>query len=150
LPVIETEDRLILFVSYTSTYDRRSALRYVDLVKMAYQAMRRVVAARRGISIEEANTIVATACDIVNFALYGLGENYVPQDRGRLPYDTALVAALPKSVFVNSVSRGASLRGPLLCRMKARNRARLQRRADSGTESCKTRRTTASPQVGTQ
>lgn len=99
-PVIETADEFMVFVSYTSTYVRRPALRYVDLVKEAYQEIRRLVAQRMGISVEEANTIVATACDIKNCALYGLGENYIPQARGKAPYDIAIVASLPKSIFV--------------------------------------------------
>ena len=102
-PVIETKDEFMVFVSYTATYVRRPALRYVDLVKEAYREIRRVVAARLDIPVEEANTIVATACDIVNCALYGLGENYIPQDRGRLPYDMAIVAALPKSIFADGI-----------------------------------------------
>jgi hypothetical protein len=75
-------------------------LKYVDLVKEAYREIRRLVADKLGISVEEANTIIATACDIKNCALYGLGENYIPQDRNRQPYDIAIVASLPKSIFV--------------------------------------------------
>jgi len=101
-PVIETADAFMVFVSYTSTYVRRPALKYVDLVKEAYTEMRRLVAARLQIPVEEANTIVATACDIQNCALYGLGENYVPRDRGRQPYDIAIVASLPRSIFATS------------------------------------------------
>lgn len=98
-PVIETADEFMVFVSYTSTYVRRPVLRYVDLVKEGYQEIRRLVAQRIGISVEEANTIVATACDIRNCAIYGLGENYIPQVRGKAPYDLAIVASLPKSIF---------------------------------------------------
>ena len=90
----------MVFVSYTSTYVRRPVLGYVDLVKEGYREIRRLVAQRVGISVEEANTIVATACDIKNCAIYGLGENYIPQDRDKSPYDIAIVASLPKSVFV--------------------------------------------------
>jgi acetamidase/formamidase len=100
-PVIETQDALMVFVSYTSTYARRPALKYVDLVKLAYQEMRRVVAVKLNIPVEDANTIVATACDIKNCAIYGLGENYIPQDRERLPYDIAIVASLPKSILAD-------------------------------------------------
>ena len=73
----------------------------MDLVKQAYQEIRRVVAVKLNIPVEDANTIVATACDIKNCALYGLGENYIPQDRERLPYDIAIVASLPKSIFAD-------------------------------------------------
>jgi len=100
-PVIETAEAFTVFVSYTSTYVRRPPLKYVDLVKEAYTEMRRLVAARLHIPVVEANTIVATACDIQNCALYGLGENYIPQDRGRQPYDIAIVASLPKSIFAD-------------------------------------------------
>jgi acetamidase/formamidase len=101
-PVIETADSFMVCVSYTSTYVRRRARRYVDLVKEAYIEMRRLVAARLQIPVEEANTIVATACDIPNCALYGLGENYVPQDRGRQPYDIAIAASLPSGIFASA------------------------------------------------
>lgn len=99
-PVIETEDEFMVFISYTSTYARRPVLKYVDLVKEGYREIRRLVADKAGISIEEANTIVATACDIKNCALYGLGDNYIPQDRGKAPYDIAIVASLPKNIFI--------------------------------------------------
>jgi acetamidase/formamidase len=99
-PVIETEDEFMVFVSYTSTYARRPVLHYVDLVKAGYQEIRRLIAERVGITVEEANTIVATACDIKNCALYGLGENYIPRDQGKQPYDIAIVAALPKGIFI--------------------------------------------------
>ncbi|HUT20806.1 MAG TPA: acetamidase/formamidase family protein [Anaerolineae bacterium] len=100
-PVIETADAFMAFVSYTSTYVRRPPLKYVDLVKEAYIEVRRLIAARLQIPVEEANTIVATACDIQNCALYGLGENYTPGDRGRDPYDIAIVASLPNSIFAD-------------------------------------------------
>ncbi len=100
-PVIETADRFLVCVSYTSAYVRRPVRRYVDLVKEAYIEMRRLVAARLEIPVEEANTIVATACDIQNCALYGLGENYIPQDRGRQPYDIAIAASLPLTIFAS-------------------------------------------------
>lgn len=100
-PVIETANEFMVFVSYTATYVRRPVLKYVDLVKEAYREIRRLVAEKLGISAEEANTIIATACDIKNCALYGLGENYIPQDRNRQPYDIAIVASLPKSIFID-------------------------------------------------
>ena len=102
-PVIETEDAVMVCVSYTATYVRRQPQRYVDLVKEGYREIRRLVAARLGIPVEQANTIVATAGDMVNCALYGLGENYIPQDRGRAPYDLAIAASLPKSVLADGL-----------------------------------------------
>jgi acetamidase/formamidase len=101
-PVVETADAFMVCVSYTSTYVRRPVRRYVDLVKEAYVELRRLVAARLQVPVEEANAIVATACDIQNCALYGLGENYIPQDRGRQPYDLAIAASLPSSIFAEA------------------------------------------------
>lgn len=98
-PVIETDDEVLVVISYTATYVRRRPERYVDLVKAAYAEMRRLVATRLGISVEEANSLVSAACDIRNNALYGLGEGYIPQDRDRPPYDLSISAALLKSAF---------------------------------------------------
>jgi hypothetical protein len=73
---------------------------YVDVVRQAYWAMREVVAARVGGTIEEVNSIVATALDIRNCALYGL-DNYI-QKEGKTDQpdrDIAIVACLPKSIF---------------------------------------------------
>ena len=98
-PLIETSDEIMVCSSYTSTYVSRPQLKYVDVVREAYRSLREVVAARSGRSIEDANSICATAADIRNCALYGLGEGYIPDDDARLPYDIALVAALPKSAL---------------------------------------------------
>lgn len=100
-PLIETADEIMVHCSYTSTFHRRHQKTYVDLVREAYRALRVVVAARIGGTIEEANSIVATAVDLRNCALYGLGEGYIPQDAGKPPYDIAVVASLPKSVFLD-------------------------------------------------
>jgi acetamidase/formamidase len=103
-PLIETPDEIMVHCSYTSTYAGRPQLKYVDVVREAYRALREVVAARIGGSIEEANSIVATAADLRNCALYGLGEGYIPQDKDKPPYDIAVVAALPKAVFLDAAS----------------------------------------------
>jgi acetamidase/formamidase len=99
-PIIETADEIMVFGSYTSTYFQRPQLGYVDVVREAYRALREVVAHRIGGTIEDANSIVATAADIRNCALYGLGD-YVQQEgkRGQADYDIALVACLAKDVF---------------------------------------------------
>jgi hypothetical protein len=69
--------------------------------RQAYREMRKLVADRIGGSISDANPIVATALDVRNCALYGLG-NYVQKD-GKQPdepdRDIAIVGVLPKSVF---------------------------------------------------
>jgi acetamidase/formamidase len=97
-PLIETADSIRVIVSDTSTYTGRS-MPYVELVREAYWALREVVARRIGGSIEEANPIVATAADLENCALYGLGEGYIPQHRDTPPFDLAVAARLPKHVF---------------------------------------------------
>lgn len=98
-PLIETDDEIRVICSYTSTFPGRPPMRYVDLVREAYWALREVVAARVGCSIEEANSIVATAIDLRNCALYGLGEGYIPPHADVPPHDMAVAARLPKAVF---------------------------------------------------
>jgi acetamidase/formamidase len=100
-PLVETNDELMLFCSDTNLLDGRSDQTYVDAVREAYRAMRAVVAARIGDSIEAANPIVATALDIRNCAIYGLG-NYIQKDgKTAAPdQDIAVLACLSKDVFV--------------------------------------------------
>jgi len=100
-PLIETEDEIMLFCSDTNLLNGREDQEYVDVVREAYRSMRELVAARIGGTIEDANPIVATALDIRNCAIYGLG-NYV-QKGGKVDQpdkDIAVVACLPKEVFV--------------------------------------------------
>lgn len=100
-PLIETEDEIMLFCSDTNLLHGTENQEYVDVVREAYRAMREVVAARIRGTIEAANPIVATALDIRNCALYGLG-NYI-QKEGKTDQpdmDIAVVACLPKDVFV--------------------------------------------------
>ncbi len=70
-----------------------------NVAREAYRALREVVAAKIGGTIEQANSIVATAADLRNSALYGLGQGYIPQDKGKPPHDLAVVACLGKNVF---------------------------------------------------
>lgn len=98
-PIIETEDEIMVFSSYTASYVHRPQLKYTDVVREAYRALREVVAAKIGGTIEQANSIVATAADLRNCALYGLGEGYIPQHKDTPPFDIAVVACLPKEVF---------------------------------------------------
>ncbi|UCH42678.1 MAG: acetamidase/formamidase family protein [Dehalococcoidales bacterium] len=100
-PLIETDQEIMVFSSYTHNFPHLPQLRYVDIVREAYHALREVVAARIGGTIEEANSIVATAVDLKNCALYGLGEGYIPQHKGLPPFDIAVVASLPKDVFID-------------------------------------------------
>ena len=62
--------------------------------------MQEVVAAKVDGTIEEVNSIVATALDVRNCAIYGLG-NYIQKD-GKIEQpdqDIAVVACLPKDIF---------------------------------------------------
>jgi hypothetical protein len=57
-----------------------------------------VVAVRAGITVQQANTIVATAVHIRNCAIYGL-QGFISQEASPNMDDIAVVAALPKHVF---------------------------------------------------
>ncbi len=107
-PIIETEDKIMVFSSYTSTYIHRPKQTFVDIVREAYRALREVVAARIAATIEEANSIVAAGADLKNCALYGLGD-YIQKEgkTGQEDYDIAVVACLPKDVFIvgNKIAR---------------------------------------------
>jgi acetamidase/formamidase len=103
-PLIETQDEIMVFCSDTNMLEGSTDQQYVDLVRRAYREMRKVVAERIGGSIGDANPIVATALDIRNCALYGLG-NYIQKD-GKRPNqpdrDIAVVGVLPKEAFSQS------------------------------------------------
>jgi acetamidase/formamidase len=100
-PLIETRDEIMVFCSDTNMLNGSTDQQYVDIVRQAYREMRKVVAERIGGSISDANPIVASALDIRNCALYGLG-NFI-QKEGKRPNqpdrDIAVVGVLPKSVF---------------------------------------------------
>jgi hypothetical protein len=101
-PLIETDAEIMLFCSDTNILDGTQDQAYVDVVRQAYWAMREVVAARVGGTVAEVNSIVATALDVRNCAVYGLG-NYV-QKEGKTEQpdrDIAVVACLPKDIFWN-------------------------------------------------
>lgn len=104
-PLIETEDEIMVFCSDTNLLDSTETQEYVDVVREAYRAMRVVVAARIGGTIEDANPLVATALDIRNCAVYGLG-NYIQKDgkTDQPDRDIAVVACLPKNVFAGEAS----------------------------------------------
>ena len=100
-PLIETADETMVFVSDLNLWRGTTDEQYVDVVRRAYGEMRKVVAARIGGTISEANPIVAAALDIRNCAVYGLG-NYIQKDGKKTDQpdrDIAVVGALPKSVF---------------------------------------------------
>jgi len=100
-PLIETGDEIMVFCSDTNLLAGTHEQAYVDVVREAYRAMREVVAARVGGTIEQVNSIVASALDIRNCAIYGLG-NYVQRDgkTEESDRDIAIVACLPKGIFV--------------------------------------------------
>jgi len=99
-PLIETDDEIMLFCSDTNILSGTEDQTYVDVVREAYRAMREVVAAKVGGTIEDANAIIATALDIRNCAIYGLG-NYIQKEdkRDQPDKDIAIVACLPKAIF---------------------------------------------------
>ena len=99
-PLIETENEIIVICSDMNILDEQDTEEYVDVVRKAYWVMREVVAARVGATIEDVNPIVATALDIRNCAIYGLG-NFI-QKEGKIDQpdrDIAIAACLPKDIF---------------------------------------------------
>jgi acetamidase/formamidase len=104
-PLIETEDEIMVFCSNMNLTGETHHQEYVDLVREAYWAMRKVVAARIGGTIADANAIVATAIDIRNCALYGLAN--LIQKEGKTDGqdgDVAVIGVLHKHVFPNGSS----------------------------------------------
>jgi acetamidase/formamidase len=101
-PLVETKDEIMLFCSDTNLLSGSESQSYVDVVREAYRAIREVVAARVGGTAAEANSIVASALDIRNCAIYGLG-NYIQEDgkSAQPDGDIAIVACLSKDVFLD-------------------------------------------------
>jgi len=100
-PLVETEDEIMVCCSDNNLLNGNDDQRYVDVVREAYRAMREVVAARIGGSIEDANPIVATALDIRNCAIYGLGDYIQKEGKTDQPdRDIAIMACLSKDVFI--------------------------------------------------
>ena len=99
-PLIETDDEIMLFCSDTNLLAGSQSQSYVDVVREAYRAIREVVAAKVGGTLAEVNSIVASALDIRNCAVYGLG-NYIQEEGKRIQpdKDIAIVACLPKDIF---------------------------------------------------
>jgi len=100
-PLIVTPDEVMVFCSDTNAWDGTDAQQYVDIVRRAYQEMRKVVAARMGCSINEANAVVAAALDIRNCALYGLANFVQKGDKcaSSADRDIAVVGVLPRPIF---------------------------------------------------
>ncbi len=100
-PLIETKDEIMVFCSDTNLLEGTTDQEYVDVVRQAYREMRKVVARKIGGSISDANPIVASALDIRNCALYGLGNFIQKGDKepGQPDRDIAVVGVLPRSVF---------------------------------------------------
>ena len=98
-PLVETVDEIMVCISGTASSPEQPAMQYVDAVREAYRALREVVAARIGGAISEANSIVASAIDIRNCALYGL-RGFVPNDTATRDNDIAVIGVLPKDVFL--------------------------------------------------
>jgi acetamidase/formamidase len=102
-PLIETKDEIMVVTSFSTAYSHRPVLEYVDLVREAYRAIREVVAAKAGCTIEEANSIVATAVDVRNCAIYGL-RGFITGEKTVM--DFAVAACLPKYVFTAAGPNG--------------------------------------------
>jgi acetamidase/formamidase len=97
-PLIETSDEIMICSSWANVYAGEPPARYVDVIREAYRAMVEVVAARASTSTQQANSIVATAVDIRNCALYGL-QGFISDQTSPNVDDIAVVAVLPKAVF---------------------------------------------------
>jgi acetamidase/formamidase len=99
-PLIETDDEIMVCCSDTNILRGTTDETFVDVVRRAYSALREVVAARVEGTIEEANTIVATAADLRPCALYGLGNFVQNGSKTSQPdQDIAVTLALPKHVL---------------------------------------------------
>lgn len=100
-PLIETDDEIMVCCSDTNIMHNTTDDQFVDVVRRAYWALREVVAARIGGTINDANPIVATAADLRPCALYGLG-NFIQKEgkKDRPDLDIAVAIALPKAVFI--------------------------------------------------
>jgi acetamidase/formamidase len=99
-PLIETPDEIMVFCGWSHAGDEYPRWKYVDVVREALRALREVVSAKAGCTVEDANSIVVTAADVRNCAIYGLGEGYIATQKDAPPNDLAVVAALRKDVFV--------------------------------------------------
>ncbi|MFC2015146.1 hypothetical protein ACFLUP_04060 [Chloroflexota bacterium] len=100
-PLIETKDEIMVFCSDWDLQDGSIHREYVDVVRQAYHEMRLVVSEKIKSTISDANSIVASALDIRNCALYGLG-NFIQKDgkqSNQQDRDIAVVGVLPKSIF---------------------------------------------------
>ena len=100
-PLIETEDEIMVFCSDWDLQESSIHREYVDVVRQAYHEMRLIVADKIGGSLSDANPIVASALDIRNCALYGLG-NFIQQNGKQSiqhDRDIAVVGVLPKFIF---------------------------------------------------
>jgi len=69
------------------------------VVRQTYRNVCDVVAHRIGGTLEDAYTIVATAADLRNCAIYGMC-GFISDEKSPRDDDIAVGAALPKSVFV--------------------------------------------------
>ena len=90
-PLIETSDEIMVCVTGS---------KYVDIVVEAFRASREMVAARAGCSEEEANPLVASAMNLRNCAIYGLGDGYLPGTEGQPSRDLSVLAVIAKDVFL--------------------------------------------------
>jgi acetamidase/formamidase len=102
-PLIETASEIMVFSSYSEAYVRRPRLQYVDVIRQAYHSLVEVVARKIGGTVDDANTIVSTAVDIRNCAVYGL-QGFVSPEKSPITSEIAVVASLSKSVFADGAA----------------------------------------------
>ncbi len=99
-PIIETKEEIFVICSYAVMNVRQPKMTYTDYVKAAYKSMREIISKKVNCSIQDANSIVATASGIRNCALYGM-EGYITgfKDYSQLPQGIVIAGYLPKMVF---------------------------------------------------
>jgi acetamidase/formamidase len=100
-PLVETPGEVMVCCSDTNVLEGTDSQQYVDVVRRAYGEMRKVVAARLGCSIADANALVAAAMDVRNCAVYGLG-NFIQKEgkvAGAPDGDIAVVGVMPKGML---------------------------------------------------
>lgn len=99
-PLVETQDDIYLLCSYAAARVRQPRQRYADLVRTVYQGMRELVSHRCQCSIQQANSIVATACSISNCSIFGL-DGFIAgvQEDSRFLLELSIAGCLPKSMF---------------------------------------------------
>ena len=90
-PIIETPDEVMVV---------RTGRDYVQVVREAFRGCRDLVEQKTGCSTYLANSLVASAMDLRNSAIYGLGNGYFEDRPDEPSRDLSVVGVLPKDVFI--------------------------------------------------